>query len=86
MLTDNINLSFTDDAIRAIAKYAVEANETNENIGARRLHTIVEQLLEDISFNAGGDHPMIDVNIDEKYVTEHLNKIDVAADLSKFII
>ena len=86
LLTDNINLSFTDDAIRAIAKYAVEANETNENIGARRLHTIVEQLLEDISFNAGGDHPMIDVNIDEKYVTEHLNKIDVAADLSKFII
>ncbi|MDY3976215.1 MAG: ATP-dependent protease ATPase subunit HslU, partial [Eubacteriales bacterium] len=57
LATDDVQLEFTDDALDAIARYAYNANETSENIGARRLHTIVENLLEDISFNAGGDHP-----------------------------
>lgn len=69
---DNIDLKFTDDALEAIGEYAISANEENENIGARRLHSIIENLLEDISFNATGEHPMMDVVIDEGYVSSHL--------------
>ena len=72
--TDNLHLIFEDEALHAIAQYAYYANENSENIGARRLHPIVENLLEDISFNATGDHPMIDVVIDEKYVKDHLKQ------------
>ena len=72
--TDSLHLIFEDEALHAIAQYAYYANENSENIGARRLHTIVENLLEDISFNATGDHPMIDVVIDEKYVKDHLKQ------------
>jgi ATP-dependent HslUV protease ATP-binding subunit HslU len=83
---DNIRLIFKEDAIDAIAKYAVMVNETSENIGARRLHTVVESLLEDISFNAGGDHPMIDVEIDAAYVKEHLKEQIKDNDLQKYIL
>lgn len=83
--TDNIVLSFTDDALDAIAKYAQIANETSENIGARRLHTILEDLLDDISFNAGGDHPLIKVNVDSAYVNEHLKDFN-GEDLSKYVL
>ena len=65
---DNINLIFKDDAIKAMSRVAYEENCTMEDIGARRLYTIMEKLLEDVSFNASGDHPVIDVVIDEKYV------------------
>ncbi len=65
---DNINLSFTEDALKEIAKIAENENENDENIGARRLHTILELLLEDISFNADGTHPMLDVVINKEYV------------------
>ena len=84
--TDNILLSFTHDALDAIAKYAYTANESTENIGARRLHTIVENLLDDISFNAGGDHPLIKVDVDEQYVKEHISKEYEEEDLHKFIL
>ncbi len=84
--TDDIRLTFTDGAIDVLAHYAYQANETGENIGARRLHTIVENLLEDISFNAGGDHPIVDIVIDEGYVREHLSKEYSGEDLSKFIL
>lgn len=83
--TDNIRLSFTDDAIHEIAKRAFNANENSENIGARRLHTIVENLLEDISFNATGEHPMIDVVVNERYINEHLASSD-GSDVNKYII
>lgn len=84
--TDNILLSFTDDALGAIAKYAFTANEREENIGARRLHTIVENLLDDISFNAGGDHPLTKVEVDEKYVKEHVSREYEGEDLQRFIL
>ena len=58
---DNINLSFTDDALRQVSYLAEKENETSENLGARRLHNIMEKLLEDISFNANGDHQLIDI-------------------------
>lgn len=84
--TDNINLSFDDSAKRAIAEAAFFANETGENIGARRLHTIIENLLEDISFNATGDHPMTDVVIDKAYVDKHLKASKTSEDLTKYIV
>ena len=84
--TDNVRLSFDDGAKRAIAEAAFRANETSENIGARRLHTIIENLLDDISFNATGEHPMIDVTIDRKYVESHLNIQKTNEDLNKYIV
>ncbi|MFR1566007.1 MAG: ATP-dependent protease ATPase subunit HslU [Christensenellales bacterium] len=83
---DNINLIFKDDAIAEMAQIAALENETGEDIGARRLHTIMESLLEDLSFNAGGDHPVIDVTIDKKYVDEHLSQQIGKHDLKKFIL
>jgi ATP-dependent HslUV protease ATP-binding subunit HslU len=83
---DNVRLIFEDDAVEAIAKYAVLVNETSENIGARRLHTVIENLLEDISYNASGDHPLMDVKIDAAYVKEHLKGRLKDNDLGKFIL
>lgn len=83
---DNINLIFTDDAIQEMSELAALENETSEDIGARRLHTIMESLLEDLSFNAGGDHPMVDVTINKKYVDEHLSKEVRKHDLKKYIL
>lgn len=83
---DNVRLVFQDDAIEAIARYAKMVNETSENIGARRLHTVIETLLEDISYNAGGNHPVIDVIIDAAYVKEHLQGQIKDTDLQKYIL
>lgn len=83
---DNIKLNFKQDGVEEIARIAVLANETNENIGARRLHSIMESLLEDVSFNATGDHPIIEINVDKNYVDEHLNNICKKFDLSKYIL
>ncbi len=83
---DNVNLYFSDDAIDEIARYAVLENETSENIGARRLHTIVETLLEDVSYNAGGDHPVTEVKIDSVYVKTHLKDHIKDHDLNKHIL
>ena len=83
---DNINLNVKEDAMKEIARVAAYENEASENIGARRLHTIIEKILEDISFNATGDHPEIEVNIDKKYVEEHLEDVLKQLDLRKYII
>ncbi len=86
LAVDNIKLNFEKDGIEEIAKIAVLANETNENIGARRLHSIMETLLEDVSFNATGDHPIIEINVNKEYVDEHLSNICKKFDLSKYIL
>ena len=83
---DNINLIFKPEALKEIARYAEEENETSENLGARRLHTVLELLLEDISFNAGGDHPMIDVVIDKEYVTKAFASFNKNHDLRKYVL
>ena len=83
---DNIDLKFTDDAIEEIAQISADMNATSEDIGARRLHTVMEYLLEDISFNAGGDYPTVEVTIDKKYVDEHLEKMIRNRDLKKYVI
>ncbi|MBO5851072.1 MAG: ATP-dependent protease ATPase subunit HslU [Clostridia bacterium] len=85
LLVDNIDLVFTKDAIEEVASIAVEMNETNEDIGARRLHTVMENLLEDISFNAGGGIPLTTVTIDKKYVEDHLNG-NQSRNLRKYIL
>ena len=86
LAVDNIDLEFTDDAIEAMSRYAVMENEQGEDIGARRLHTIMESLLEDLSFNADGSHPMTTVKIDSKYVDEHLSVQAKQYDLKKYIL
>ena len=83
---DNINLKFTDEALEEIAELAEAENETSENIGARRLHTILEMLLEDISYNATGQHPMLDVVIDKNYVQKAFKETKKKFDLKKYIL
>ena len=84
--TDKVELTFTDDALASIARYAFIANENTENIGARRLHTVLENLLDDISFNANGEHPVIQLSIDAKYVDEHLMEEFHEEDIHKYIL
>lgn len=83
---DNINLSFTDDALKQVSYLAEKENETSENLGARRLHNIMEKLLEDISFNANGEHQLIDIVIDKEYVDKTFADTTKKYDLTKYII
>ena len=86
LAADGVTLKFTVDALKKIAEFAQVVNENTENIGARRLHTIMENLLDDISFNANGIEPAVDVVIDESYVTEHLKNEKQYTNLQKFIL
>ena len=83
--TENVNLEFTDDGIDTLAKISAEVNSSVENIGARRLHTIIEKVLDDISFNAT-DRSGETITIDEKYVKDNLGNLVKDTDLSKFIL
>ena len=84
---DHIDLTFEDDAIERIAEISVDLNLTSEDIGARRLHTVMEYLLEDISFNAGGgDYPTVPLCITKAYVDEHLKKLTGDRDLKKYVL
>ena len=83
--TENVNLIFTDDGINKLANISAEVNASVENIGARRLHTIIEKVLDDISFNAT-DRAGETVTIDEKYVNDNLGNLVRDTDLSKFIL
>jgi len=83
--TENVNLEFTDDGIDMLAKISAEVNSSVENIGARRLHTIIEKVLDDISFNAT-DRAGETVTINEKYVQNNLGNLVKDTDLSKFIL
>ena len=83
--TEKVNLEFTKDGIETIAKLATEINASIENIGARRLHTVIEKVLDEISFTAtdrGGEKVIIDSN----YVTKNLGELSKDTDLSKFIL
>ena len=76
----------SQSALDALAEAAQRANETKEDIGARRLHTLFEQMLEDISFNAGGDMPDVDVVINGDYVAEHLGSESKMVDMKRYIL
>ena len=83
--TENVDLEFTEDGIDAIANIASEVNATVENIGARRLHTIIEKILDEISFTAT-DRAGEKISIDKNYINKNLDNLVKDTDLSKFIL
>ena len=85
MATENVTLDFTDDGIDAIARISAQINANIENIGARRLHTVMERLLDDISFSATDKDGEV-VIIDQDYVQNHVGQLAENEDLSKFIL
>jgi ATP-dependent HslUV protease ATP-binding subunit HslU len=85
MGTEQVTLSFSDDAIDALAQIAYEVNEGVENIGARRLHTVLERVLEEISYSAA-DHSGETITIDAAYVTQRVGDLAKNSDLSKYIL
>jgi ATP-dependent HslUV protease ATP-binding subunit HslU len=85
MATEGLTVDFSDDGVKQIAQSAFSVNESAENIGARRLHTIMERLLEDISFNAP-ERSGESVSIDANYVNESLSKLIENEDLSRYIL
>jgi len=84
--TEGVVLDFTPDAIDELAALAEEINTAVENIGARRLHTVLERLLEEVSFTASDQPPDTKINIDRDYVRDHVGALAKNADLSKFIL
>ena len=85
LATEGVTLTFADDAVREIARYAAVVNDKTENIGARRLHTILERLLDELSFDAserGGES----VTIDAAYVSRVLEGIVRDEDLSRYVL
>jgi ATP-dependent HslUV protease ATP-binding subunit HslU len=85
MATEEVTLEFTEDGIESIAQIATDVNATVENIGARRLHTIMEQILDEISFEAT-DRPGLTVIIDAAYIDDHIGELVKDDDLSKHIL
>jgi ATP-dependent HslUV protease ATP-binding subunit HslU len=85
LATEEVTLEFTDDAIDALARLAVDVNNSVENIGARRLQTVMEKLLEDISFHAE-DRKGETLKVDAAYVEKQLSGIAKDADLSKYVL
>lgn len=85
MDTEGVTLSFTDDAIDLLAGIAVDLNATLENIGARRLQTVMERVLDDISYNAP-DRSGSEITIDADYVQKNVGDLSKNTDLSRFIL
>jgi ATP-dependent HslUV protease ATP-binding subunit HslU len=83
--TEELKLEFSEEALREVARIAASVNETVENIGARRLQTVMEKLLEEISFNAE-DHRGETISIDADYVKQQLTGIAKNTDLSKYVL
>jgi ATP-dependent HslUV protease ATP-binding subunit HslU len=85
MKTEGVDVVFTADAVDALASYAYDVNQRTQNIGARRLYTILERMLEELSFEAP-DMKMGRVEINAAYVRERLEEVTKDEDLSKFIL
>ena len=85
MQTEGVTLDFSEDGIRRIAETAWQVNERTENIGARRLHTVLERLLEDVSFNAA-DLDRVRVTVNASYVDQNLSELAADEDLSRYIL
>jgi ATP-dependent HslUV protease ATP-binding subunit HslU len=83
--TEGVEVTFTDDGIARVAELAFQVNEKTENIGARRLHTMMERLLEELSFHASDDSGTV-ITIDEKYVNTQLSELSQDEDLSHYIL
>jgi len=85
LATEGVNLEFTEDGIRRLAEIAWQVNERTENIGARRLHTVLERLLEDVSYNAS-DLDRVTVTVNAAYVDQNLSQLAADEDLSRYIL
>jgi len=85
LATESVKLDFRPDAIRRLAEIAWQVNEKTENIGARRLYTVMERLLEDVSFNAG-KHEGETVVVDAAYVDERLKDLAQSEDLARYVL
>ncbi len=85
MATESVTINFTEDGVRRLAEIAWQVNESTENIGARRLHTVMERLLEGISFTAS-ELPGTEVTIDAEYVDNNIAELAANEDLSRFIL
>ncbi len=85
MATEGVKLEFTGEGLERIAEIAWQVNESTENIGARRLHTVMERLLEDVSFTAS-ELPSTSIKVDAKYVNNNLSELASNDDLSRFIL
>jgi len=87
MATEGLSIEFTPDGVRRMAEIAFEVNEGTENIGARRLHTILERLLEEISFEASDLGAKGEtISIDGNFVDRHLGELASNEDLTRFIL
>mgnify|MGYP002630205871 CR=1 FL=1 len=85
MQTEQVTVTFTEDGIKALAKIAADVNEAVENIGARRLYTVMERVFEDLSFNApdrGGD----EIAVDADFVEKHLGELSRSVDVSRYVL
>ncbi|MEH6438291.1 ATP-dependent protease ATPase subunit HslU [Massilia sp. DD77] len=85
LATEGVKVEFLDDGIHRLAEIAFSVNERTENIGARRLYTVMEKLLEEVSFSAGAEKDQV-VRIDTSYVNERLDKLAVNEDLSRYVL
>ena len=85
MKTEGVDLSYTEDGVKRIAEVAFDVNKSAENIGARRLHTVMERLLEDISYNAP-DKSGTAVVVDKAFVNDSLGELIEDEDLSRYIL
>ena len=85
LATEGVKITFTEDAVHEVASFAARVNEQMENIGARRLHTIMERIFEEISFNAP-EMSGQEINIDAEYVRDRLKDIVENLDLSRYIL
>ena len=85
MATEEVTLTFTEDGIAALAKIAADVNQTVENIGARRLYTVMERVFEELSFDAP-DKPGQEVTVDAAFVDQHLGELTKSSDLSRYVL
>ncbi len=86
LATDNVEINFADDGIKRLAEIAWTVNESTENIGARRLYTVMERLLEEVSFTAGNNTDKIVLNVNASYVDERLTELAKDEDLSRYVL
>jgi len=85
MATEEVTVTFTDDGIAALAKIAAEVNQSVENIGARRLYTVIERVFEDLSFTAP-DQAGTDISVDAAFVEKHLGELSKSTDVSRYVL
>ncbi|MGB1208816.1 MAG: HslU--HslV peptidase ATPase subunit, partial [Paracoccaceae bacterium] len=85
MATEQVTVTFTDDGIGALARIAAEVNQSIENIGARRLYTVMERVFEDLSF-AAPDRAGTSVTVNAAFVDEHLGSLAQSSDLGRYVL